>query len=130
MNIISKSAFAISALSLTLFCSCTDRNMVRNADGSCTINTVKLGAKIKGYAGPIPVSVTIKDDVIQDVILLDNIETPEYLTDVEDLMMPKYKGLSINSIRSVDAVSGATFSSRAIMRNVDAAVQYYREHAE
>ena len=115
-------------LLLAVTCSCSDRNMTANPDGSCTINTVKLGEKIKGYAGPVPVSITIKDTVIQSVAMLGNIETPEYLTDIENRMLPKYKGLSINSIREVDAVSGATFSSRAIMRNVEVAVGYYREH--
>jgi len=123
-----KYSFFMLLASFALMFSCTDKNMSRNADGSYTVNTIELGKKIKGYAGPIPLNITIKDSVIQGVVLLSNIETPEYMIDVENRMIPKYKGLSISKIADVDAVSGATFSSRAIIRNVDLAVKYYFEN--
>lgn len=119
----------ITALTLlTITISCTDKNMSKNTDGSYTINTIELGKKIKGYNAQVPISIIIKDTVIQQVALYENDETPDYLIDVENRLLPKYKNLSINNISNVDAVSGATFTSRAVMRNVDVAVKYYLEN--
>lgn len=119
----------ITALTLlTITISCTDKNMSKNTDGSYTINTIELGKKIKGYNAQVPISIIIKDTVIQQVALYENDETPDYLIDVENQLLPKYKNLSINNISNVDAVSGATFTSRAVMRNVDVAVKYYLEN--
>lgn len=119
----------ITALTLlTITISCTDKNMSKNTDGSYTINTIELGKKIKGYNAQVPISIIIKDTVIQQVALYKNDETPDYLIDVENRLLPKYKNLSINNISNVDAVSGATFTSRAVMRNVDVAVKYYLEN--
>ncbi len=107
--------------------SCSDRNMLHNADGSFTINTIELGKEIKGYAGLVPVNVTIKDSRIQKVEILENIETFDYIVDVEKRMLPKYKNLPLDSISEIDAVSGATYSSRAVKKNVHVAVDYYLE---
>ncbi len=119
----------ITALALlTITISCADKNMSKNTDGSYTINTIELGKNIKGYNAQVPISITIKNSVIQQVVLYENDETPEYLIDVENRLLPKYKNLSINNISNIDAISGATFTSRAVMRNVDVAVKYYLEN--
>lgn len=123
----------LTPYSLTIVCacmmlsSCTDKNMTKNNDGTYSVNTLELGNSIKGYAGLVPVNVTIKDTLILGVEILDNIETPEYLVDVEERMLPKYENLPIRLASNVDAVSGATYSSRAVIKNVQVAVDYYLE---
>lgn len=107
--------------------SCSDPNMHKNSDGSFTIVTTELCKDIRGYNGRVPAEVTIKDGVIQDVKILENKETPSYLERVEREMLPKFRGINLSEISSVDAVSGATFTSRALRKNLEAAAKYYEE---
>jgi len=117
---------SLSLMSIAIT-ACTDKNMIKNDDGSYTVNTTELGNDIKGYAGLVPVAVTIKDSLILSVEILDNIETPEYLIDVEERLLPQYTHRTIENISEVDAVSGATYSSRAVIKNVSRAVEYYKK---
>ncbi len=107
--------------------SCSDPNMHKNSNGSYTIVTTELCKDIRGYNGRVPAEVTIKDGVIQDVKILENKETPSYLEKVEIEMLPKFRGINLSEIPSIDAVSGATFTSRALSKNVEAAAEYYEE---
>ena len=118
----------IAAAMLILLASCSDKHMSKNSDGSFTVNTTELCREITGYNGPVPVLVTIKNDVIQDVEILKNDETPSYFEDVKQSMLPKFRGLAIDKAATVDAVSGATFSSKALRKNVETAVSYYLEN--
>ena len=43
-------------------------------------------------------------------------------------MLPKFSGKSFSKVGSVDGVTGATFSSKAVKANIEAAVKYYKEH--
>ena len=47
---------------------------------------------------------------------------------VDSKMLPKFAGKRISKVGTVDGVSGATFSSRAVRLNVEAAVKYYKAH--
>ena len=40
-------------------------------------------------------------------------------------MLPKFNGTNINQINTIDAVSGATYTSKALSKNVQVAVDYY-----
>lgn len=53
--------------------------------------------------------------------------TKAILEEVEREMLPKFRGIGLDKISGVDAVSGATFTSRALRKNVEAAVKYYQE---
>ena len=43
-------------------------------------------------------------------------------------ILPNFSDKSISKVGSVDAVSGATISSKAVKANVEAAVKYYKAH--
>ena len=45
-------------------------------------------------------------------------------------MLPKYEGMTVKkgTVVDVDAVTGATFTSKAIQENVRRAVEYYKKH--
>ena len=122
-----KKTIIIFAVALMTAASCSDPNMHKNSDGSFTIVTTELCKDIRGYNGRVPAEVTIKDGVIQDVKILENKETPSYLERVEREMLPKFRGINLSEIPSIDAVSGATFTSRALSKNVEAAAEYYEE---
>lgn len=94
---------------------------VENADGSITINTTELGADLTGYSGPVPVEITIRDGKIAAVTPLDNSETPGFFKRVtESGILDRWVGKTPQEALNidVDAVTGATYSSTALIENV------------
>lgn len=87
------------------------------------INTTATGGDITGYAGTVPVEIYVTAGRIDSVRALPNHETPRFFARLTDGgFMHSWDGLSLDvaATMSVDAVSGATFSSRAVEANVRA----------
>ncbi len=95
------------------------------ADGSMVVNTTVLAPDIQGYAGKVPLEITVKDGKVASVKALDNDETPDFFEQASALLS-KWNGKTIDEALAmkVDAVSGATFSSKAIIGNVQRGLQY------
>ena len=95
------------------------------ADGTMVINTTSLGTDITGYAGKVPLEISVKDGKVVNVKALDNAETPDFFELASDLLT-KWNGKTIEEAMQtkVDAVSGATFSSKAIIGNMQRGLQY------
>lgn len=76
-------------------------------DGSIVVNTSFLAADIVGYAGKVPLKITIKDDVVKDVRALPNDETEAFFVEAATLL-PLWKGKTVEEAAAlkVDAVSG------------------------
>ena len=102
-----------------------DPTQTQLPDGTLVINTTLLGKDIAGYAGAVPVEITIKDGVVVEVKALENTETPPFFERAAALLTA-WNGKTVEEALAmeVDAVSGATFSSRAIIDNVRAGLQY------
>ncbi len=101
-----------------------DSSKVVQGNGTVVINTKTLCPKVEGYMGPTPLEIRIRKDTIIDVIALPNDETPGYFYDASKLLkkwigLTTKKGLELE----VDAVSGATFSSNAIIENMRAGLR-------
>lgn len=98
------------------------------ADGETVlVNTTAIGKDIIGYVGPTPVEITVKDGIITQVRALPNKETPEFFGAVKNSdLLDSYNGLTLQQAagKNIDAVSGATFTSNAIIRNMKAGVNY------
>ena len=82
-----------------------------------------------GYGGDVQVYLYFRGGVLEKLIVgengetfLGNLESANYYDQILGKGIAELDGLS------VDMVSGATYSSRAIARAVDAAVQYWNEH--
>ncbi|GAB6976551.1 FMN-binding protein [Prevotella falsenii] len=121
-------AFAVVALTtagLAFAAVGQDNVMRKQEDGTYVVNTTTLATNVRGYKGATPLEVYIKKN---KVVALKNRETPKYFELVTSNMLPKFDGKSISKVGSVDGVSGATFSSRAVKANVEAAVKYYKAH--
>ncbi|MCF0199181.1 MAG: FMN-binding protein [Bacteroidaceae bacterium] len=85
------------------------------------INTTDLAADVRGYVGATPVEITIEDGRVKSVRPLPNDETPNFfLRLTESGLFRAWDGLSVSEAKSVhvDAVTGATFSSKAVIENV------------
>lgn len=97
------------------------------ADGTVVINTTEIGGKFIGYGGPTPVEITLKDGIITKVKALPNQETPEFFGAVRNSdLLDSYNGLTLPEAaeKRIDGVTGATYTSSAIINNMKAGVSY------
>ena len=99
-------------------------------NGVYIVNTTTLSKDVRGYRGTTPLKIYIKKNKIEKVEALKNRETPEYFRDVENQMLPKWKGMTVKKALAteVDGVSGATLSSRAVRENVKRGLDYYQKN--
>ena len=95
------------------------------ADGSIVINTASLGKDITGYGGTVPLEIIIKDGIVADVKALPNSESPDFFNHAKALLNQwKGKRLEDAAAMKVDAVPGATYSSKAIIGNMQRGLAY------
>lgn len=99
--------------------------MVVLEDGSVRLNTTELGKDIIGYGGAVPLEITLENGKVKSVKALENSETPDFFKEASALLT-KWNGRTVEEAQKlkVDAVSGATFSSKAIIGNVQRGLQY------
>jgi len=93
---------------------------LRNEGNAIIVNTAYIGRDIEGYAGKVPLEVRIVNGKVEEVKALDNDETPSFFENAINGLKEKWNGLSVDEAEElkVDAVSGATYSSNAIIANV------------
>ncbi|MCM1518089.1 MAG: 4Fe-4S binding protein [Pseudoflavonifractor sp.] len=96
------------------------------SDGVTIINTTDIASDIKGYGGPIPLEITIKGDKIAAIETLKNAESEDFFNQVRDRLIPQWIGTPTSEVqsKSIDAISGATLSSRAVNATIKAGVAY------
>lgn len=125
-----KKKFLIVALLVCTISAHADDVMTKTANGTYIVNTTTLAKDVEGYAGPIPIEVHIKNNKIIKVVPLKTQDGPKYVARVKKEMLPKYEGMTVKkgTVGDVDAVTGATFTSKAIQENVRRAVEYYKKH--
>lgn len=99
--------------------------MIVLEDDSERLNTTELGKDIVGYGGTVPLEITLQDGRVKSIRALANSETPDFFKEASALLT-KWNGQTVEDARKmkVDAVSGATFSSKAIIGNVQRGLQY------
>ena len=91
------------------------------------INTTSLASDIEGYVGTTPVKIYIQNGKILRIEALENEETPKYFNMIEKKLLTKWNGLPVKTAekQKIDAVTGATVSSEAIIENVQRGISYY-----
>ena len=100
------------------------------SDSVVVVNTTSLGRNIIGYSGTTPVEIYVTNGRISQIKPLPNMESPGYFwTVVKSGLFSIWNGLTPSEGRAlkVDAVSGSTFSSDAVIRNVRAGLKYLEE---
>lgn len=117
-----------SLLTLTSFIE-GDTTMTKE-DGMYVVNTTELGKDVEGYNGPTPLKVYINKNKVERIEFLKSMESPKYYAKVKKALMDKWNGLKVKEAQTlqVDAVTGATFSSEAVIQNVQLALDYYQTH--
>ena len=122
---------ALLALAVTLQSAAPQEEKVMTKEGDTYIvNTTTLGKDVIGYMDTTPVKVYIKKNKVEKVEFLKNQETPKYFNQVKKSLLNKWDGLKVKDAAAmkVDGVTGATFSSQAIIKNVQLALDYYQQH--
>ena len=101
------------------------------ADGTIVVNTTGLAKDISGFGGPVPLEIYIRDGKVSKVVALKNSETPDFFSHASSLLT-RWNGKSIDEAAKmkVDGVSGATFSSRGIIGNMQRGLQYAAKNAK
>lgn len=97
----------------------------RLEDGSIMVNTSQLDLDIRGYNGPVPLEIRLDPSgKVASIAVLDNSESPKFLQHVLDGgLLEQWIGRNAGQILAapdIDAVSGATYTSKAIIANVRA----------
>ena len=97
---------------------------VTAADGTADgviVSSAPYAGDVKGFAGPTPLYVYINAaGKVSAVAAADNSDTPDFFNKAFDALSAQWNGHGLADAASlkVDAVSGATFSSKAIIANV------------
>lgn len=94
-------------------------------DGTVVVNTTSLCKEVTGYAGTVPLELYIKDGAVDSVNALPNEETPEFFDEVR-VLFTQWKGKTVDDALAtkVDVVTGATFSSKALIKNMEEGLRY------
>ena len=90
------------------------------ASSTQVIYTGEIAKKVIGYNGPVPLNITISNGVIENIEVLDNQESPGYLKRATAKVLPQYIGKTVAEAKKLDAdiATGATYSSEAIIKNI------------
>ncbi len=114
---------AVTAVFLGTFAvssSCGNRRAAQGAD-TLKVNTKELAADVMGFNGPTPVEISICKGIITDIKVLPNQEGPRYLQRVlESGLLKGLVGKTPAEARAakLDAVTGATYTSSALIENI------------
>ena len=121
-----KRLLVLFVLSLTLMSFVQD-SPISEEQGTMVVNTTTLCPDVKGYADVVPVKIYIKDGKIEKIKPLRNAETPKFWALIKKDMLPKWEGMDVKKAAKakVDAVTGATMSSKALLKNVQTGCDYY-----
>lgn len=100
-------------------------------DGAFVVNTKPLAKDVQGYGGPVPLKIHIKDGRVAAVEAEPNAESPDFFNRAKELLNHwQNKSVDEALAEEVDAVSGATFSSRAIIANMQRGLAYAKQHGQ
>ena len=100
---------------------CGSRNNKKAPADTLVVNTTELCKEVIGYDGPTPLKITVVDGVVASVEALPNTETPRFFERVLasgllDAVVGKKVAEAVEM--PLDAVSGATWSSKAVIENL------------
>ena len=103
---------------------------ITKEDGMYVVNTTTLGKNIEGYNGPTPLKIYIKKNKVVKIEALQSQETPKYYARVKKAIFEKWNNLKVSEAQKlkVDGVTGATYTSEAVIKNVQAGLDYYKKN--
>jgi electron transport complex protein RnfG len=126
LSIITLFLFAITLMSASK----DSDGVMTKENGMYVVNTTTLGKKVTGYVAATPLKIYIQNDKIVRIEALKNQETPKHNAMVKRKMLNKWDGMKVKDAvkQNVDGVTGATFTSDAMKKNVQLGLEYYQQH--
>ena len=123
------SCCSLIVVALTLTSWAAD-NVMTKENGMTVINTTTLGKNVQGYIGTTPLKIYIEKNKVVKIEALKNQETPKYFIKVKKALLDKWNGKKVKDAKAlkVDAVTGATYSSEAVIENVKLGLDYYQKN--
>ena len=108
---------------------CPADAVISQENGMTVVNTTTLADDVEGYAGPTPLKIYIKKGKIEKIEGLKNMETPKYWALIKRDLLGKWNGLAVKKAaeQKVDVVTGATFTSEAVIENVKRGLNHYNK---
>lgn len=100
-------------------------------DGTIVVDTRLLAKDVQGYGGPVPLRIHVsKSGVVDSIVAEPNAESPDFFNHASAILA-QWQGKTVDEAAAmeVDGVTGATFSSRAIITNVQRGLAYAKQHA-
>ena len=125
-----KKYFALVFAAVVLMSAGKQDGAITKENGVFIVNTTTLTQDVQGYNGPVPLKIYIKKNKIEKIEVLKNQETPKYMAKVKKAILTAWDGLSVKEAKAkkVDAVTGATFTSQAIIDNVQKGLDHYQKN--
>jgi len=123
------SCCSLMVVALMLMSWMADDTMTKE-NGMTVINTTTLGKDVQGFLGTTPLKIYIQKNKVVKIEALKNQETPKYFVKVKKNLLDKWNGKKVKEAKNmkVDAVTGATYSSNAVIENVKLGLEYYSKH--
>ena len=127
------SCCSLMVVALTLMSWKADDTMTKE-NGMTVINTTTLGKDVQGFLGATPLKIYIQKNKVVKIEAMKNQETPKYFLKVKKNLLDKWNGVKVKvkvkdaKKMKVDAVTGATYSSKAVIENVQLGLDYYSKH--
>ena len=123
------SCCSLMVVALTLMSWKADDTMTKE-NGMTVINTTTLGKDVQGFLGATPLQIYIQKNKVVKIEAMKNQETPQYFLKVKKHLLDKWNGMKVKDAKNmkVDAVTGATYSSKAVIENVQLGLDYYSKH--
>ena len=98
------------------------KKSAKKSKGTTTqvIFTGDIANKVIGYNGTTPLNITVKNGVIENIEVLPNQESPNYLKRAKDKVLPQYIGKTVAEAKKLkaDVATGATYTSEALIKNI------------
>lgn len=107
-------------------------NVADDALRGVVLSSKPYANHVQGFAGPTPVYIYIDaQGRVQGTAMAENDETPDFLRRAELGTLPHWYGLTpeAGADLHVDAVSGATYTSKALIENMQLALRVYTASA-
>lgn len=119
---------AVATFAFILMGAGVSKNAIKYKNRIAIVNTSSI-VKARGLNSKTPIKIYIKGNKITKIESLPNQETPAVFASAERLLK-KFIGKSVDeaSTMKVDGVSGATYSSKALIQNVRGGLKYYKEN--
>ena len=123
------SCCSLMVVALTLMSWKADDTMTKE-NGMTVINTTTLGKDVQGFLGATPLKIYIQKNKVVKIEAMKNQETPKYFLKVKKNLLDKWNGVKVKDAKKmkVDAVTGATYSSKAVIENVQLGLDYYSKN--